>query len=839
MEFYKILFGFIFAAISYPAIADLITGPDKISFSSATGAEAIAAGSFSQTVDGIFDICGVSNVNNGVAVDSLPVSITYNFDRTYKLDAFFLYGEVGSNGLNAVKDFRLDFFNEPDGKGTQIGSSFTGVQTDPCARQIFNFVAGVYRSVRSFVFTPLSISNPNAPNGEPNRVEYSELQFLGKADNLSLTDVQVTQAVFNSDIDHDGVIDLVKDRTTAIIATVELSGGDFDKVLVSASVDDTELDPVELTVIPGEVGKEEVPPIFFTPRNEGIHNISVIVDPDGTLGDNPDDNINEQLVSVHATSDIHIPYVRIRNCAYPFFLGSCYSTLAPAEFEDHRSSSNVFLRAILPISDTGFSGENGGTISGTRDHGRDAVLKDLKHVWQKGKSLVGNAKRAVGIIKNNYFLYHNEDSKWDEEPTGRKPCQPLGNGLFTCATGVWLPMSPHSVLVQAGITSATAHEIGHSFGFTHEEVGYCGDLSCPGNSNITGYWVEQGTPINNAIDFMGLGATKGELFQGNTLTRWVNNDHWERLFTNFKGPNPDPKLILMSGLISRDGIVEDTRFTASEGTADVSNPSGTYSVQTKNSDGNIIAEIRFDLGFTIGLDPIGEIPSDKTVFMISAPYDLSATMIEMRDPNGNIVLHVDPAFAVLNDAISRSILEIPDFCFTSNIGNERTELAQLMLNYKYFLENKQISAAITVLADIRENIDVLDMLIDECKDEIDLGKAAIADLIEDTETRLDGRIISPIDTDGDGVTDENDLCQDSDLTLTVIIDGCDSDVGNSLMENGCTISDQIISCSDGAENHGKFVSCVSKVINDLKKTGIITGQQKGAIQSCAAQAAIP
>jgi hypothetical protein len=40
-------------------------------------------------------------------------------------------------------------------------------------------------------------------------------------------------------------------------------------------------------------------------------------------------------------------------------------------------------------------------------------------------------------------------------------------------------------------------------------------------------------------------------------------------------------------------------------------------------------------------------------------------------------------------------------------------------------------------------------------------------------------------------------------------------------------------------NHGQFVSCVSHMTNDLKKAGTITGQQKGAIQSCAAQADIP
>ena len=95
------------------------------------------------------------------------------------------------------------------------------------------------------------------------------------------------------------------------------------------------------------------------------------------------------------------------------------------------------------------------------------------------------------------------------------------------------------------------------------------------------------------------------------------------------------------------------------------------------------------------------------------------------------------------------------------------------------------------------------------------------------------------DTDEDGVPDGEDDCPDSDLRLTVLIDECNAGVSNTVFPNGCTISDLIASCAEGASNHGQFVSCVSHVTNDLKKAGTITGQQKGAIQRCAAQADIP
>lgn len=95
------------------------------------------------------------------------------------------------------------------------------------------------------------------------------------------------------------------------------------------------------------------------------------------------------------------------------------------------------------------------------------------------------------------------------------------------------------------------------------------------------------------------------------------------------------------------------------------------------------------------------------------------------------------------------------------------------------------------------------------------------------------------DTDGDGVDDATDQCLTSDLGATVVIGGCDSKVANSLFPNGCTASDLIANCAVGAKNHGKFVSCVSKLTNGLKRNELISGRQKGAIQRCAAQSDLP
>jgi hypothetical protein len=95
------------------------------------------------------------------------------------------------------------------------------------------------------------------------------------------------------------------------------------------------------------------------------------------------------------------------------------------------------------------------------------------------------------------------------------------------------------------------------------------------------------------------------------------------------------------------------------------------------------------------------------------------------------------------------------------------------------------------------------------------------------------------DADLDGVPDTVDQCLGSNLSPTVVIDGCNSGVPNTFFSSGCTITDLVMNCAQGARNHGAFVSCVAHVTNDLKKSGNITGAQKGAIQSCAAKANIP
>lgn len=94
------------------------------------------------------------------------------------------------------------------------------------------------------------------------------------------------------------------------------------------------------------------------------------------------------------------------------------------------------------------------------------------------------------------------------------------------------------------------------------------------------------------------------------------------------------------------------------------------------------------------------------------------------------------------------------------------------------------------------------------------------------------------DTDGDGLSDGEDECPNSDFSDFVDVGSGPTTIDNDgigVDESGCTIQDRVNECADSAKNHGQYVSCIVHLANDLHKAGVITKSQRQEMKTGAAK----
>ena len=137
-----------------------------------------------------------------------------------------------------------------------------------------------------------------------------------------------------------------------------------------------------------------------------------------------------------------------------------------------------------------------------------------------------------------------------------------------------------------------------------------------------------------------------------------------------------------------------------------------------------------------------------------------------------------------------------------------------------------------------------------------------------TDEELEQVLGTPPDCDGDGVSDDLDLCRATPAGAVVDEDGCsivqlcgvdlgwgdastgeDLDADGTLNENdacpcsdpgqtalvaGCTLDD-LCSCDGGWRNHGQYVKCVSHSTRDLARSGVLTEEEREALVELAAE----
>lgn len=88
-------------------------------------------------------------------------------------------------------------------------------------------------------------------------------------------------------------------------------------------------------------------------------------------------------------------------------------------------------------------------------------------------------------------------------------------------------------------------------------------------------------------------------------------------------------------------------------------------------------------------------------------------------------------------------------------------------------------------------------------------------------------------SDADGVPDGSDSCISSDIRPTVILGRCDSHTTNTVMTDGCSVSDRLDECT--GLRFDRYLACVAKKADDLARKKIITRRNEVNILFCAIQ----
>ena len=108
---------------------------------------------------------------------------------------------------------------------------------------------------------------------------------------LSISKVDLVQAVFDPDIEKDGRLDLVLDRQTALIVTVIANDLATETVVIKARLGEQVI-PSESVVLSTTGTEGTKVPIFFTPVEPGNHDLIVEIDTDNHI-EEMDDKIND------------------------------------------------------------------------------------------------------------------------------------------------------------------------------------------------------------------------------------------------------------------------------------------------------------------------------------------------------------------------------------------------------------------------------------------------------------------------------------------------------------------------------------------------------------------
>lgn len=488
--------------------------------------------------------------------------------------------------------------------------------------------------------------------------------------------IDPVQVVWRPDINDDGKIDLVAGKS--IMVRVEIGMKDYE------ALDKQQLVEVRLTfegtnytatrTIEQLEHNKRIEFYPTSPLTIGDQTITAIVDPENKIKEVDETNDSTSTeITVKDTKSLYLVYFPV-NRPLTYF---GYGPIDIGEYASTVDQSGRFIGATYPVAEKEFTNQKRKEkYYGNPVPGLLGMLNDALGIWTWGELLTGTlADRSVGIVPDDYFRYHLK-----EEVTGIS----------------FARMGIRGVLVGNGYWKTTAHEIGHTYKLRLTEEEYV--TNPPGNP-ASGFWVNESREISNGICFMGAAGPKHSFDYWDGRPFWIDNEDYAQLFKQFRVNKTDPEVLLISGIITKDGTVQlGKSYLVENGTIDDITP-GDYSIQILNAEGQVLIDIPFYTSFHANIDPIGIVETDFAGFAFAIPYpENSATarvlykdkiMTEVNLPQklfedaiNTLGPHYDTLIETVKDAeIERGIKN----SLVSKLDNAKMKLEQGLR----YIENKQ------------------------------------------------------------------------------------------------------------------------------------------------------
>lgn len=526
---------------------------------------------------------------------------------------------------------------------------------------------------------------------------------------LAIKEVKIGQ-VFK--LDTDSVVELVQNKEADILVTPELLAD-------NSSLPGETVIEIKATQGSQVIGTKQITLGFLRGLNENSD--PVIIDGvdtsvagnaslnveigfvDSTIQDtNIDNNSRDIVLDIRQSTPINANFYTFGGCSGEEGRSCPTSPINNLVSLINGESKDLALRTIplsndsLRILDKGIF--KGSPINAKRNTsmGRaisSGLIEDMKNLGLK-KSLRKfpeneDLNRPFLIVSRDYFRFHGYPGEYPEDYPATLPQDGVTYGVTN--TGVDIFVNPASIIADDSDLTVFPHELVHTLVLLngggdgkHTDEPIIGAYDAERNINIT-----EGITTYNYLNQTSFSPIATE--------HWIDKKSYQDIFAFLQNPIKDPKVMIVSGILARDGSVEITEtFISNEGVLTPNSSNGAIELVSKSSDGTILNNFSFDIDFELLSIPLGVIEVDREPFVVSLPYNEEVSNIEIV-VDGEVRSTIDPFSKGLVDAFRSIDAETQIVARRDKLRIKEVRkkiLLKIAKGYEFFTEkyNKEVEA---------------------------------------------------------------------------------------------------------------------------------------------------